>query len=52
MYGVGLPVQLFVRIPRPEYTKLLKKIRPDDTLVIKSIDRLGRNYEEIIEQYS
>ena len=29
----------------------MKKIKPGDTLVIKSIDRLGRNYEEIIEQW-
>jgi len=36
---------------RPQYRKLIKKIKPDDTLVIKSIDRLGRNYEEIIEQW-
>ena len=36
---------------RPQYKKLLKKLKPDDTLVIKSIDRLGRNYEEILEQW-
>ena len=36
---------------RPEYRKLLKKLRVGDVLVIKSIDRLGRNYEEIIEQW-
>ena len=36
---------------RPNYKKLLKKIKPEDTLVIKSIDRLGRNYEEILEQW-
>ena len=36
---------------RPVYQKLLKKLKPGDTLVIKSIDRLGRNYEEIIEQW-
>lgn len=30
---------------RPQYRKLLKKFRPGDLLVIKSIDRLGRNYE-------
>ena len=32
---------------RPQYKKLMKKLRPGDILVIKSIDRLGRNYEEI-----
>jgi len=36
---------------RPQYQKLLKKLRKDDTLVVKSIDRLGRNYEEILEQW-
>ena len=33
------------------YKKLIKKLRQGDTLVIKSVDRLGRNYEEIIEQW-
>ena len=36
---------------RPKYQRLLRKIKPGDTLVIKSIDRLGRNYEEILEQW-
>ena len=36
---------------RPAYKKLLDILQPADTLVIKSIDRLGRNYEEIIEQW-
>ena len=36
---------------RPQYKKLLRKIKAGDTLVIKSIDRLGRNYDEIIEQW-
>lgn len=36
---------------RPFYQKLVKKLQQGDTLVIKSIDRLGRNYEEIIEQW-
>lgn len=36
---------------RPSYKRLLKKLKPDDTLVIKSIDRLGRNYDEILEQW-
>lgn len=36
---------------RPGYRRLLKKLRPGDTLVIKSIDRLGRNYDEILEQW-
>lgn len=36
---------------RPDYQRLMKKLKPDDTLIIKSIDRLGRNYEEILEQW-
>ena len=36
---------------RPAYKKLLKKLRPGDLLIIKSIDRLGRNYEEILAQW-
>lgn len=36
---------------RPQYKKLLRKLKAGDTLVIKSIDRLGRNYDEIIEQW-
>ena len=36
---------------RPAYQRLLKKIKPGDTLVIKSIDRLGRNYDEILDQW-
>ncbi len=36
---------------RPGYVRLMKKIKPDDTVVIKSIDRLGRNYNEILEQW-
>lgn len=36
---------------RPAYRRLVKKLRPDDLLYIKSIDRLGRNYEEIQNQW-
>ena len=36
---------------RPQYQKLLRKLKSGDTLVVKSIDRLGRNYEEILEQW-
>ena len=36
---------------RPQYQKLIRKLKKGDTLVIKSIDRLGRNYDEIIEQW-
>lgn len=36
---------------RPQYQKLLRKLKKGDLLVVKSIDRLGRNYEEILEQW-
>lgn len=36
---------------RPQYKRLIKKMKPDDLLYIKSIDRLGRNYSEILEQW-
>ena len=36
---------------RPEYKKLLRKLKKNDLLYIKSIDRLGRNYAEILEQW-
>lgn len=36
---------------RPNYQRLLKKMKPEDVLYVKSIDRLGRNYEEILEQW-
>lgn len=36
---------------RPAYRKLLETIQEGDTIAIKSIDRLGRNYEEILEQW-
>ena len=36
---------------RPQYKKLLRRLKPGDLLYIKSIDRLGRNYSEILEQW-
>ena len=36
---------------RPGYKRLMKRIKPGDTLIIKSIDRLGRNYDEILDQW-
>ena len=36
---------------RPQYKKLVRKLKRDDLLYIKSIDRLGRNYEEIQNQW-
>lgn len=37
---------------RPRYQRLVKNLRAGDVLVVKSIDRLGRNYEEILGQWS
>ena len=36
---------------RTQYRRLMRKLKNGDTLVVKSIDRLGRNYEEILEQW-
>ena len=36
---------------RPQYKRMVKRLRPDDLLYVKSIDRLGRNYTEILEQW-
>ncbi len=37
---------------RTNYQKLIKKLKKDDLLIIKSIDRLGRNYQMILEEWS
>ena len=54
----GIPESLIFRekqsgkdFERPVYKRLVKKLKSGDTLVIKSIDRLGRNYDEILEQW-
>ena len=36
---------------RPQYKRMIRRIKPDDLIYIKSIDRLGRNYSEIQEQW-
>ena len=36
---------------RPQYKRLVRKLKKDDLLYVKSIDRLGRNYAEILEQW-
>ena len=36
---------------RKGYQRMMKKLKPGDTLFVKSIDRLGRNYDEILEQW-
>ena len=36
---------------RPQYKKLIRKLKPNDVVVFKSIDRMGRNYDDILEQW-
>ena len=36
---------------RVQYRRMLRRLGPGDTLIVKSIDRLGRNYTEILEQW-
>jgi len=36
---------------RPKYAEMLEKLREGDLIYVKSIDRLGRNYAEILEQW-
>ena len=36
---------------RPEYLRMVSKLKKGDLLIVKSIDRLGRNYNEILEQW-
>lgn len=36
---------------RPQYRRLVRRLRRDDLLYVKCIDRLGRNYSEILEQW-
>ena len=36
---------------RPAYQKMMKKLKPGDLLIVKSIDRLGRNYNDILVQW-
>lgn len=36
---------------RPAYRRLMRRLKQGDLLIVKSIDRLGRNYEEILEQW-
>ena len=52
------PNQIFCDRPsgkdfeRPAYQKLLRRLKKGDLLIVKSIDRLGRNYDEILEQWA
>ena len=59
MYKLGLiEKQIFIDkqsgkdFERPNYKKLKKRLKENDLLIIKSIDRLGRNYEMIIEEWA
>ena len=36
---------------RPQYRRLLRKLKSGDALIVKSIDRMGRNYDELLEQW-
>ena len=36
---------------RPRYKKMMRKVKRGDVIIVKSIDRLGRNYDEILEQW-
>lgn len=36
---------------RPQYKRLMRRLKKDDLLYVKSIDRLGRNYDEILQQW-
>ena len=47
IYLDKISVKSFVR---PQYLQLLKRLKKGDIVIIKSMDRLGRNYEEILEQ--
>lgn len=58
MQGLDIPEQnIFMDkrsgkdFERPQYKRLVKRLKPDDLLYIKSIDRLGRNYVEIQNQW-
>ena len=49
--GIYIDKQSGKDFDRPQYKRLLKKLKPGDLLYILSIDRLGRNYEEIQNQW-
>ena len=36
---------------RPAYKKMIRKLKAGDVVIVKSIDRLGRNYKEILKQW-
>ena len=49
--NVYLDKQSGADIERVQYRRMLRRLGPGDTLIVKSIDRLGRNYTEILEQW-
>ncbi len=49
--NIYLDTQSGKNFDRPQYKRLVRKLKADDLLVIQSIDRLGRNYEEILQQW-
>lgn len=55
-YGV-LPKNIYIDkqsgkdFKRPEYMRMFRRLKRNDVLVIKSIDRLGRNYREILDEW-
>ena len=58
METFGIPEEMIFKdkvsgkdFERPAYLLLLETVKPGDAIVIKSIDRLGRNYDEILEQW-
>lgn len=58
LLGFGIERQMIVTdkasgkdFARPGYRRLVRRMRAGDTLVIKSIDRLGRSYEDVIEEW-
>ncbi len=55
-YGIGprciyMDKQSGKDFQRPSYQRMIRRVKTGDTIVIKSIDRLGRNYEEILAQW-
>ena len=58
MQAVGIPeIHIYTdkqsgkNFDRPKYKSLVRRLKAGDTLFVKSIDRLGRNYDEILEQW-
>ena len=49
--NVYLDKQSGADFARVQYRRMLRRLGPGDTLIVKSIDRLGRNYTEILEQW-